>query len=66
MQYAITRGVPASRLYFLPNVVDTEWFKPPDSFSKEPLTLIAVGRLVKRSGWIGSFRYLPVCGWLMV
>ncbi|MDB6063915.1 MAG: hypothetical protein JWR26_123 [Pedosphaera sp.] len=48
MQYAIARGVPASRLYFLPNVVDTEWFKPPGDFSNEPFTLIAVGRLVKQ------------------
>jgi glycosyltransferase involved in cell wall biosynthesis len=48
MQYATAQGVPASRLYFLPNVVDTEWFKPAGSLSKAPLTLIAVGRLVKQ------------------
>jgi glycosyltransferase involved in cell wall biosynthesis len=47
IQYAIANGVPASRLYFLPNVVDTEWFKPPTADSGKPLTLIAVGRLVK-------------------
>jgi len=48
MQYAISQGIPASRLYFLPNVVDTEWFKPAGSLSNGPLTLIAVGRLVKQ------------------
>jgi glycosyltransferase involved in cell wall biosynthesis len=45
IQYALAKGVPASRLYFLPNVVDTEWFKP--SPVDKPLTLVAVGRLVK-------------------
>jgi glycosyltransferase involved in cell wall biosynthesis len=29
----------------LPNVVDTEWFKPSDRSPEEPFTLIAVGRL---------------------
>ena len=48
MQYAIAQGVPASRLYFLPNVVDTDWFKPSGPCSNGPLTLIAVGRLVKQ------------------
>jgi glycosyltransferase involved in cell wall biosynthesis len=48
IRYAIARGVPASRLYFLPNVVDTDWFKPSGSCSNGSLTLIAVGRLVKQ------------------
>jgi glycosyltransferase involved in cell wall biosynthesis len=48
MQYAITQGIPGSRLYFLPNVVDTEWFKPPTDLPLEPFTLITVGRLVKQ------------------
>jgi glycosyltransferase involved in cell wall biosynthesis len=48
IQYAFARGVPASRLYFLPNVVDTERFHPPDDSSCNPLTLIAVGRLVRQ------------------
>jgi glycosyltransferase involved in cell wall biosynthesis len=48
MQYAIGRGVSASRLYFLPNVVDTEWFKPSGTRSGEGLTLVTVGRLVKQ------------------
>ena len=48
IRYAIARGVPASRLYLLPNVVDTEWFKPAETMSDEPLILLAVGRLVKQ------------------
>jgi len=48
IQYAIAQGVPASRLYFLPNVVDTERFKPSASAADKPFTLIAVGRLVKQ------------------
>ena len=47
IQYAVSRGIPASRLYFLPNVVDTERFKPSALSSDGPLTLIAAGRLVK-------------------
>jgi len=47
IRYAIAQGVPASRLYFLPNVVDTEWFKPCGRSVDKPLTLVAVGRLVK-------------------
>jgi len=48
MKYAIAQGVPASRLYFLPNVVDSDWFKPSSPCSTGPLTLVAVGRLVKQ------------------
>ncbi len=48
IKYAAARGVPASRLYFLPNVVDTERFQPPSALSQNPFTLIAVGRLVKQ------------------
>lgn len=47
MQYAISQGVAPARLYYLPNVVDTEWFQPANGSPEEPLTLIAVGRLVK-------------------
>lgn len=46
MRYAGARGFPASRLFFLPNAVDTERFQPADSLPREPLTLIAAGRLV--------------------
>jgi glycosyltransferase involved in cell wall biosynthesis len=49
IQYAIAKGVPASRLYFLPNVVNTDWFEPSAApRSTSPFTLIAVGRLVKQ------------------
>ncbi|HEX4644778.1 MAG TPA: glycosyltransferase family 4 protein [Verrucomicrobiae bacterium] len=48
IQYAITQGIPASRLYFLPNVVDTDWFQPSHGLSPEPFTLLAVGRLVSQ------------------
>lgn len=47
LQYAMARGLPAARLYFLPNVVDTERFQPPRQPPAEPLTLLAVGRLAK-------------------
>ena len=47
IRYAIARGVSPSHLYFLPNVVDTAWFKPSDRLPEEPFTLIAVGRLVR-------------------
>jgi len=51
MDYAVSRGVPAARLYFLPNVVDTEWFQRAEGGGRntgEPLTLIAPGRLVRQ------------------
>jgi glycosyltransferase involved in cell wall biosynthesis len=48
IQYAVAKGVRPSRLYFLPNIVDTTWFKPSVAPSAQPLTLIAVGRLVKQ------------------
>ena len=50
IQYAIARGVPASRLFFLPNVVDTDLFQSPESRGQQaagPFTLVAVGRLGK-------------------
>src|SRR6185503_10886816 len=37
IRYALDHGVPASRLYFLPNVVDTDWFKPSGVPCREPL-----------------------------
>ena len=48
IQYAIAKSIPASRLYFLPNVVDTEQFQPADGPVEGPVTLVAVGRLVKQ------------------
>jgi glycosyltransferase involved in cell wall biosynthesis len=50
IQYAIAQGVPASRLFFLPNVVDRDLFQSPESRGQQaarPFTLIAVGRLGK-------------------
>ena len=47
IRYATSRGIAPSRLYFLPNVVDTEHFKPAESNAQDPLTLLTVGRLVK-------------------
>ncbi len=48
IQFATAQGVPAARLFFLPNVVDTDWFQPGSEVSPEPLPLLAVGRLVKQ------------------
>jgi glycosyltransferase involved in cell wall biosynthesis len=48
IEYALGQGIPASRLYFLPNVVDAERFKPAATASDTPVTLLAVGRIVKQ------------------
>lgn len=47
IQYAVHRGVPRSRLFFLPNVVDTERFTPPSTAPQGPITLLTVGRLTR-------------------
>ena len=47
IRYAMAQGVPAARLYLLPNAVDTERFKPAARQAQEPLTLLAVGRLTR-------------------
>jgi len=47
IQYAIKNRVPRSRLFFLPNVVDTERFKPAGRTEEGPITLLAVGRLTQ-------------------
>ncbi len=47
IRHAISKGVNASRLYFLPNVVDTDKFKPSPQPNSKPVTLLAVGRLTK-------------------
>lgn len=44
---AITLGVPFENLYFLPNVVDSDQFKPVGQRADDEVRLIAVGRLVK-------------------
>jgi glycosyltransferase involved in cell wall biosynthesis len=48
IQHAVGNGFPSSRLYFLPNVVDTEHFQPQAEPAQAPVTLLAVGRLVKQ------------------
>jgi glycosyltransferase involved in cell wall biosynthesis len=50
IEYAVANGVRPSRLHFLPNVVDTDWFQPSTQplTQDRPLTLLAVGRLVKQ------------------
>jgi glycosyltransferase involved in cell wall biosynthesis len=45
---AIRMGVSASRLHFLPNVVDTELFKPAPRAASEVVRLITVGRLTEQ------------------
>jgi glycosyltransferase involved in cell wall biosynthesis len=47
IQYAIKHGVASSRLFFLPNVVDTDQFKPAATVAERPITLLAVGRLTR-------------------
>jgi glycosyltransferase involved in cell wall biosynthesis len=55
---AITMGVPASRLHFLPNVVDTELFKLVRQNSSDVVRLIAVGRLVEQKRFDRFFSML--------
>ena len=45
IQQAIARGISPENLYFLPNAVDTQRFKPAGTSAARPLTLLAVGRL---------------------
>lgn len=45
IQNAIAMGVPATRLHFLPNVVNTDQFKPDGRQRRGGIRLIAVGRL---------------------
>ena len=47
LQYAIEHGIPSSRLFLLPNVVDTETFKPVEKAQQGPIILLAVGRLTR-------------------
>jgi glycosyltransferase involved in cell wall biosynthesis len=47
IQYAVKLGVPRSRLYFLPNAVDTGQFKPALDRPRGPITLLTVGRLTR-------------------
>jgi glycosyltransferase involved in cell wall biosynthesis len=47
IQYAIQHRVPLSRLFFLPNVVDTDQFKPAADAPHGPITLLTAGRLTR-------------------
>jgi len=47
-RYAADQGVPSKRLYFLPNVIDTQRFIPANHPVESPFTLLAVGRLVEQ------------------
>jgi glycosyltransferase involved in cell wall biosynthesis len=47
LEQVSARGVPRSRLYFLPNVVDTEHFVPGVPKGGQPVVLLGSGRLVK-------------------
>ncbi len=46
IQYAVGQGVPAKRLYFLANVVDTEQFKPVVCGGQKAVRLVTVGSLI--------------------
>jgi glycosyltransferase involved in cell wall biosynthesis len=74
IRYAVDRGVPPSRLHFLPNVVDAERFKPADRVADGPLVLIAAGRVAKEKrldrfiSLLGRLRRdfnLDVKGWII-
>src|SRR5439155_4785603 len=47
-RYALSQGVSASRLYLLPNVIDSERFTPAAVAPRGPVTLLTVGRLVQQ------------------
>jgi glycosyltransferase involved in cell wall biosynthesis len=47
MLKAITLGVPSENLHFLPNVVDSDQFRPATRSAGNHVHIIAVGRLVK-------------------
>lgn len=74
IQYAIKHHVARSRLFFLPNVVDTEKFKPACDHSQGPITLLSVGRLTREKRFdrfislvhqLRSTRGLDVRGWIV-
>jgi glycosyltransferase involved in cell wall biosynthesis len=45
IEYAVNHRVPRSRLFFLPNAIDTDQFKPIAKPPHGPITLLTVGRL---------------------
>jgi glycosyltransferase involved in cell wall biosynthesis len=74
IQYAIQHRVPLSRLFFLPNVVDTDQFKPAPIAPRGPITLLTAGRLTREKRFdrfislvhqLRSNRGLDVRGWIV-
>jgi glycosyltransferase involved in cell wall biosynthesis len=74
IQYAIQHRVSPARLFFLPNVVDTDRFKPAASALQGPITLLTAGRLTRekrfdRFIWLvhqlRNNRGLDVRGWIV-
>jgi glycosyltransferase involved in cell wall biosynthesis len=47
IRYAVELGIPPGRLHFLPNVVDTEKFKPTGRRSDSSVRLIIIGSLIQ-------------------
>jgi len=47
MRYALERGIAPGRLHFLPNIVDTEKFKPTACRSDSSVRLIIIGSLIQ-------------------
>jgi glycosyltransferase involved in cell wall biosynthesis len=48
MEQVIQRGFSPDRLFFLPNVVDTQRFQPENRPAYAPVTLLSVGRLTRQ------------------
>jgi glycosyltransferase involved in cell wall biosynthesis len=74
IQHAISQRIPRSRLFFLPNVVDTDRFKPAANAPGGPITLLAVGRLTREKRFdrfisllhqLRNNRGLDVRGWIV-
>lgn len=73
IQYATRHGILSSRLYFLPNVVDTGRFKSGDA-TQGPITLLTVGRLTREKRFdrfislvhrLRTERGLDIRGWIV-
>ena len=74
IRQALQLGIPSSRLFFLPNVVDTQCFRPAAHATRRSLTMVSVGRLVKEKRFdrfitiLGRLRTefgLDVKGWIV-
>lgn len=74
IEYAVDHGVPRSRLFFLPNAVDTDQFKPAAKARQAPITLLTVGRLTAEKRidrfitlvhQLRAYHDLDVRGWIV-